>query len=196
MRIRAATIAMTACLGAAAASEASETLEVLITTPEGQRYQAQQEFEGTFEAYDSGAIAGTSAVREYSAIRCDSAWGAIKYRVPLASGPGYQLEAEGEKLRLRLVEHSVLSEDVNIAAMEVHCFDSGPKPVMNALGEVILERGSAQTQTLQLANGYLVEFRYEPDGSGGKLATGNGEAGVSDGVSQQADSGLPASDEG
>ncbi|WP_237066680.1 hypothetical protein [Microbulbifer guangxiensis] len=196
MHTRAATIAISALLGTSAGVEARETLEVFITTPEGQRFQAHQELGATFEVYDSGAISGPSTVQEYSAIRCDSAWGAMKYRIPLASGPGYRLEAHGDKLRLRVVEYSVHSEDTNIAAMEVHCIDSAPRPITNALGEVTLERGSEQRQSFQLAGGYLVEFRYRPSGSGGTLASEGEKVGASGAASQQADAGLTTSDEG
>ncbi|KUJ82606.1 hypothetical protein AWR36_012535 [Microbulbifer flavimaris] len=203
------TLATIACLGAMPGASAKETLEVLITTPDGQRHQSLQELGKAFDVYDSGAIAGPSSVREYSAIRCDSAWGAIKYRVPLASGPGYRLQAEGEQLRLQLLQHSVVSEDVNIAAMEVHCFDLGPKAVTHALGEVTLKRDNAQSQRLQLASGYMLEFRYHPDGS--DMMTGEGigvsaeaaaegtegtEGAVSGEASRQADSGTATREEG
>lgn len=206
MRIRVMTLATIACLGVAPGSSAKETLEVLITSPDGQRHQSLQELGKAFDVYDSGAIAGPSSVREYSAIRCDSAWGAVKYRVPLASGPGYRLQADGEQLRLQLLQHSVVSEDVNIAAMEVHCFDSGPRAVIHALGEVTLERDNAQSQRLQLANGYMLEFRYHPDGSDMTEGEGTGaiaeaaaegtDGAVNGGASQQADSGMATDEEG
>ncbi|MFC6980798.1 hypothetical protein [Microbulbifer taiwanensis] len=93
MNNRLSLYALSICLSTAA--QGKETLELEIVTPSGHSYQAQQELGGDFESYDSGAIAGEVPPREYQAIRCDGPWGAMKYRLILASGPGYQLRSRG-----------------------------------------------------------------------------------------------------
>ncbi|WP_323846908.1 hypothetical protein [Microbulbifer magnicolonia] len=153
-------LALTASLSAGV--QALETLALEIVTPAGHRYQAQQQLGDAFESFESGTIAGETPPQEYLAIRCNGPWGALKYRLPLASGPGYLLIAQGDSLLLQIVEHSVISEDQAIAAMSVHCIDTEPRQVIKALFEVELVRGSAAAQQLQLANGYQLEYRYTP----------------------------------
>ncbi|MBB3062280.1 hypothetical protein [Microbulbifer rhizosphaerae] len=150
--------ALSACLAAAAAAE---TLELEIRTGEN-NYRARQELGETFESFNSGAIPGDRPPREYLAIRCGGPWGALKYRVTLPSGPGYQLRANNERLLLQILEHSVISEDRAIAAMSVHCVDTEPRQVVKSLVEIELERGSPAAQQVQLANGYVLEYRYTP----------------------------------
>lgn len=154
------TFTFAACLGINA--QAMEILQLEIVTPTGHSYQAQQELGEAFESFESGAIPGEAPPREYQAIRCEGPWGATKYRLTLASGPGYQLRAEGGRLLLQIVEHAVISEDQTIAAMSVHCIDTEPRQVVRSVIEIELERGSAAAQQLQLANGYTLEYRYTP----------------------------------
>jgi hypothetical protein len=150
-----------ASLAARAAAYALEQLELEITAG-GHRYQVQQEVTDALQEFSSGAIPGAIPPREYQAIRCDGPWGAMKYRMTLASGPGFQLRALDNKLLLLITEHSVLSEDQTIAAMAMHCIDLQPRPLVKSVVEIELERGSAAQQTLQLENGYLLEYRYTP----------------------------------
>lgn len=138
------------------------TLQLEIVTPSGERYRAEQRLEATLQSFSSGAIAGDAAAREYQAIRCGGPWGAEKYRLSLASGPGYELRAKGDQLLLQLVEHSVISEDRTIAAMSVHCIDTEPRAVVKSLVEIELDRSRADSQQLVLANGYRVEYHYSP----------------------------------
>ncbi len=151
---------LAACLSTSA--QAMETLQLEIVTSTGHSYQAQQELSEAFESFESGAIPGETPPREYQAIRCDGPWGATKYRLTLVSGPGYQLRAKGDRLLLQIVEHAVISEDQTIAAMSVHCIDTEPRQVVKSVIEIELDRGSAAAQKLQLANGYLLEYRYTP----------------------------------
>lgn len=145
-----------------ASAAGAATLELEIITPSGQSYRTEQQLAATFESFSSGAIAGAATAREYQAIRCNGPWGAQKYRITLASGPGYALYAENDRLLLQLVEHSVISEDATIAAMSVHCIDTEPRPVIKSLVEIELERDSAESQQLRLANGYQVNYQYSP----------------------------------
>jgi len=142
--------------------QAMETLQLEIITPTGHSYNAQQELGESFETFASGAIPGEKPPREYQAIRCEGPWGATRYHLTLASGPGYQLRAAGDRLLLQIVEHSVISEDQTIAAMSVHCIDTEPRQVVRSVIEIELARGSAEAKQLQLANGYLLEYRYTP----------------------------------
>ncbi|SEA36975.1 hypothetical protein [Microbulbifer marinus] len=148
--------------GLSIGAQGMETLHIEIVTPDGHRYRAEQSLDKDFDSYQSGAIAGDRAPREYQAIRCGGPWGAIKYRLSLTSGPGYELYAKGSNLLLQIVEHSVISADQTIAAMSVHCIDTEPQQVLKAVAEIKLDRGSATTQQLRLANGYQLEYRYTP----------------------------------
>ena len=160
MNARALLLFLGACCSAS--PEAKEILELKIITPTGQSYAARQELDDSFESFSSGAIPGEAPPREYQAIRCDGPWGAMKYRLTLADGPGYQLRARGDHLLLQIVEHSVVSEDANINAMSVHCIDLEPRQVVRSLLEIELERGSGASNQVQLANGYQLTFRYIP----------------------------------
>lgn len=160
MKNRALLLALTS--GLSIGTQAMETLELEIVTPDGHSYRAEQVLDENFESFDSGAIPGETPPREYQAIRCDGPWGAMKYRLKLASGPGYQLYAKGDSLRLQIVEHSVISEDQTIAAMSIHCIDTEPRQVVKAVYEIELDRRRASAQQLQLANGYQLEYRYLP----------------------------------
>ena len=160
MNARALLFLLGTCCSAAPA--AKEILELEIITPTGQNYAARQELDDSFESFSSGAIPGGEPPREYLAIRCDGSWGAMKYRLTLPDGPGYQLRARGDRLLLQIVEHSVVSEDANINAMSVHCMDLEPKQVVRSLMEIELERGSGASNQLQLGNGYQLIFRYTP----------------------------------
>lgn len=141
---------------------ATETLELEIVTANGARYSASRELGETFESFDSGVIRGEAPPREYKAIRCDGPWGAIRYSLPLASGPGYQVRADGERLSLQIVEHAVISADRNIEAMKMHCIDTEPKQVVRSLLKVELDRGSRESRQVVLANGYRLVYRYTP----------------------------------
>lgn len=156
--LRAFAPALFACL---AAAPAAETLELEIQAGE-HSYRARQELGETFESHGSGALPGGRPPGEYQAIRCDGPWGPLKYRVTLASGPGYRLRARGERLLLQILEHSVISEDRAIAAMSVHCVDTEPRQVVKSLVEIELERGGPAAQRVQLVNGYVLEYRYTP----------------------------------
>ena len=161
MNARALLLLLGTCCSAS--PEAKEILELEILTPAGQSYAARQELDDSFESFSSGAIPGEHPPREYQAIRCDGPWGAMKYRLTLADGPGYQLRARGNRLLLQIVEHSVVSEDANINALSVHCIDLEPKQVVRSLTEIELERGSGAADQLQLGNGYQLIFRYTTD---------------------------------
>ncbi|GAA5524176.1 hypothetical protein Maes01_00730 [Microbulbifer aestuariivivens] len=210
MRIRTLTLSILTLFAFAHGAFAGETLKVAITTPDGEQFQSLRELATTLENDDSEALVGMGNTRQYSAIRCDSAWGAVKYRVDLASGPGFRLTADDTQLRLQLLQYSVVSEDVNIAAMQVHCFDSAPKTVVHALGEITLERGRTQSQRFQLPSGYAVELHYEPsnrepgDSDPSRLEIGtNGTGGAMqtqehtrEQAAQQADAGSTEIEEG
>ena len=152
-------IALAACYGSA---QAKGTLNLEIITPSGDDYSAQQELGDDFESFASGAISTGEPPGEYQAIRCDGPWGPQKYRVALASGPGFRLRVVGDRLVLQILEHSVISEDLAIAAMRVHCVDTEPRQVVKSLLEIELDRTSAAAEQLQLINGYLLEYRYKP----------------------------------
>ncbi|WP_346838919.1 hypothetical protein [Microbulbifer sp. SAOS-129_SWC] len=144
------------------ASAAAETLKLQIVTPGGEHYRAEQALGQAFDGVQSGVLPGAGPAREYLAIRCDGPWGAMKYHLKLASGPGYQLRAKGNQLLLELQEYAVISEDSTIAAMRVHCIDTEPKSVMKSLAKIKLERGVAASQTVHLDNGYQLAYHYTP----------------------------------
>lgn len=160
MNARALLLLLGACCSTS--PEAKEILELEIVTSAGESFAARQEFDDSFESFSSGAIPGEQPPREYQAIRCDGPWGAMKYRLTLADGPGYQLRARGNLLLLQIVEHAVVSKDANINALSVHCIDLEPKQVVRSLTEIKLERGSGVSNELQLSNGYQLIFRYTP----------------------------------
>jgi len=148
--------------GLSAATAAAETLQLEIVTPSGQHYGAEQPLGQSFDAIQSGVLPGAEPAREYLAIRCGGPWGAMKYHLELASGPGFLLRAKGDQLLLELQEHAVISEDSTISAMRVHCIDTEPRQVVKSLTQVELERGRAAERTLQLDSGYQLTYRYTP----------------------------------
>lgn len=141
----------------------AEHLELHLNA-EGQEYRVLKSLEQEFEYFNSGALENTSgeATRTYDAIRCDDAWGAMKYRVELPTGPGFTLRSDGTTLQLRIVEHRVLSKERNIQAMKIHCQELAPIALINALTEIEWQRGQAQADRVILANGYQLEFKYHP----------------------------------
>ncbi|MEW5248832.1 hypothetical protein [Microbulbifer discodermiae] len=171
MNARAFLFLLSACCSTAASAD--DLLELQIVTPSGDRLTARQGLDSDFDAFSSGVIAGEEASKEYQAIRCDGPWGATKYHLKLAEGPGYVLRAEGQRLLLQIVEYAVVSADANIEAMSIHCTDMEPVQVARSLVEIELERGSATSDQRQLANGYQLLLRYNPGGAGtevGRLA--------------------------
>lgn len=150
-------------LTAAASRVAAEQLEIHVRA-EGIEYGAVQIIDSRFEQFESGALSDPEErnVRPYQAVRCDGTWGAMKYQVTLASGPGYTLERDGDNLLLQIVEHKVLSKDHNIQAMKIHCQDLEPRTVVHAVELIELKRGKKQSRELILGNGYQVHYQYQP----------------------------------
>lgn len=142
---------------------AEETLEISITAPEGQ-FEIQQALTPGFESYASGPLLNPTEGnrKHYSAIRCDGPWGAVKYDLPLVSGPGIRLRASEKRLLVQILEHRVQSENRNIDAMKMHCRDSGPKTTQRSVAEIELVRGNKTSKEIPLANGYLLSLRYIP----------------------------------
>ena len=148
--------------GTVNASLAAE-LEVRITTAED-GFRSVQQLDGDFDHFESGALLNEAEdnIRTYDAIRCDGPWGAMKYQVSLASGPGFSLRKAGDTLLLQILEHTVISEDRNIQAMKMHCLDAAPKSVVHAIALIEIESGKENSAQQTLANGYTLEFHYQP----------------------------------
>lgn len=138
-------------------------LEVRITT-ERDGYHSVQQLDSHFEHFESGALLNEAEnnIRTYEAIRCDGPWGAMKYQVSLASGPGFSLRKAGDTLLLQIVEHTVISEDRNIQAMKMHCLDVAPKSIVHAIALIEIEGDRENSAQQTLPNGYKVEFHYQP----------------------------------
>lgn len=143
-------------------AQADEKLLLTIATSSGEELLVEHRISETDGGFASGAL-GRAASRQYQAIRCDGPWGAQKYRLTLASGPGYQLELDPGTILLSIVEHDVISEDSTIEAMQIHCRDMEPQPVVRSVAKIWLERGRAVRRELALPNGYRVLYSYRPD---------------------------------
>ncbi|WP_226667850.1 hypothetical protein [Microbulbifer aggregans] len=158
---------LSALVGAALLSDSAtilaEQLELRLQA-DGYAYQVVKHLDGQFEYFESGALekASSEATKTYDAIRCDGAWGAMKYQVELPSGPGFTLLNDGLTLQLRIVEHRVLSADRNIQAMKIQCQELAPRALVHAVAEIELQRGQAHADQITLANGYQLEFDYRP----------------------------------
>ncbi|MFI2812428.1 MULTISPECIES: hypothetical protein [Microbulbifer] len=144
-------------------AHASGTLQLKLLTETGDAFEVEQEVTGKEQEFASGILDREAPVREYQAIKCDGPWGAVRYRMALPSGPGYQLELGRDTILLRIVEHGVVSENRNIEAMKIHCRDTEPRAVIKSLVEIQLDRYSAEARELLLPNGYRIEYSYLPD---------------------------------
>ena len=133
-------------------------------TADDNAFRAVQHLERDFEFFESGALTNKAAdnMQTYQAIRCDGSWGAMKYQVSLASGPGFSLRKSGETLLLQIVEYAVISEDRNIQAMKIHCTDLAPKPVVREIAMIELDPAKETLQQQTLANGYQLKYHYRP----------------------------------
>ncbi|WP_237058203.1 hypothetical protein [Microbulbifer sediminum] len=141
----------------------SGTLQLKLLTDHGDTFEIEQQVERDGPDFASAILGEEGAVREYQAIKCDGPWGAVKYRMALPNGPGYQLELARDTILLRIVEHAVVSEDRNIEAMKIHCRDTQPRPVVKSLVEIQLDRSSPAEQELILPNGYRIQYSYLPE---------------------------------
>ncbi|MFA0811195.1 hypothetical protein [Microbulbifer epialgicus] len=160
MKIRIALLISISLLGNSTLAE--QSLNVEIVTPAGEIFQTKQVL-GDKLKESIPIISVKAAAREYQAIRCNGPWGAMKYKVMLSSGPGIEIYKKKDKIALQVIEYSVISKDLTIASMDIHCIDTEPTQVLNAIEEIDFIGYIEKQEKIELSNGYIIEYHYTPE---------------------------------
>ncbi|WNZ57085.1 hypothetical protein QT397_06980 [Microbulbifer sp. MKSA007] len=139
---------------------AAEMIAIQISAPNGSNLYTEQPIDKSTDIKGSEPIYIKISSTQYQAIKCKGPWGATKYKKWMTEGPGFKLYQSDKQLLIQVVEHRVISADIAINSMSIHCMDAEPKQVIKSIAEIVIERSINSEEILEFDNGYKLSYQY------------------------------------